>query len=285
MMDTEAWLAAIRGLAALGTMRLKFQGGEPTLRPDFRTLSAAARKAGLITAVITNGRNIVRHPDLLDAIDEVVVSLDSPTPEVHDRLRGAGSHEDAVAALELARERHAHVFVVMVASQANLFLVESMLAFCEARGIRLHVQPVLFGRDAFDDGARAIGLSPGQMRDLHQTLARWKKDGRKLLFSSRAYAQVARWEDFAVLTTNCDGRSKCMAGKFYVHIETNGDIWPCAQHGAHFRPKNILTDGLEEALRNARGHDCADCFSVYLNERKAVFGLNPRAIVEVVRRG
>ena len=32
LMSTEQWLSTIRGLARLGTMRIKFQGGEPTLR-------------------------------------------------------------------------------------------------------------------------------------------------------------------------------------------------------------------------------------------------------------
>src|SRR4030042_5311764 len=30
MMTTEQWLETIRGLASFGTMRIKFQGGEPT---------------------------------------------------------------------------------------------------------------------------------------------------------------------------------------------------------------------------------------------------------------
>ncbi len=76
-----------------------------------------------------------------------------------------------------------------------------------------------------------------------------------------------------------------MAGKSYIHIEPNGDVHPCAFHGADFAPKNIIKDGLEEALRHTRRHNCGDCFTVYLNERKAVFGLKPAALREVIRRG
>ena len=42
--------------------------------------------------------------------------------------------------------------------------------------------------------------------------------------------------------------SACMAGRFYIHIEPNGDVHPCVQHGADFTPKNIVRDGLEAAL-------------------------------------
>lgn len=284
-MDTDQWLKIIRGLAALGTMRIKFQGGEPTLRHDFRTLCEAAKKKGLITAVITNGQNLAGCPERLDYLDEMVVSLDSPTSEIHDRLRGRGTHIEAVAALDLARARGVRAYVVMVASRANVAEVQPMLDFCERRGLKLHVQPAIFGRDAFDDGARDLGLGPDEMRELHRALAGWKRRGRGLMFSARTYAGVARWPDYGVLTRRSSGPSGCMAGRFYIHIEANGDVWPCAQHGADFIPKNAVQDGLEEAVRHVRRHNCGDCFTAYLNERKAVFSLKPRALLGVVRRG
>jgi hypothetical protein len=76
-----------------------------------------------------------------------------------------------------------------------------------------------------------------------------------------------------------------MAGRFYVHLEANGDVWPCQQHGAEWKPLNAARDGLDAALRHARGHDCGDCWAAYLNERKLLFGLRPAAVAEWVRRG
>ncbi len=76
-----------------------------------------------------------------------------------------------------------------------------------------------------------------------------------------------------------------MAGKSYIHIEPNGDVHPCGIHGADFAPKNIIKDGLKEALRHTQRHNCGDCWTAYLNERKAVFGLRPSAVHEVIRRG
>ena len=285
LMTTDQWRTVIRDLGTLGTLRIKFQGGEPTLRADFRDLCAEAQRAGMITAVTTHGLNIAAHPDLLDHLDEVVVSLDSPTSEFHDRLRGAGTQAGAVRAIDLARERGRRTFAVMVVCRENYAALEPMLEFCERRGIRLHAQPVLFGRAPFDDQARHLALTDEQIRTMHQRLAGWKRQGRALLFSEWAYQKVAGWPDHEVLTTPSEGESPCMAGKVYVHIEANGDVWPCGQHGADFGPKNILQHGLVEALRHVRHHDCGDCFSAYLNERKALFGLRPAALLEIARRG
>jgi MoaA/NifB/PqqE/SkfB family radical SAM enzyme len=286
LMTTRQWLETLEGLAALGTLRIKFQGGEPTLRRDFKELCAASRRLGLLTAVVTNGSRLVEQPDLFDELDEVVVSLDGPVADLHDKHRGAGTHAIAVEALRLARSNGRPAFAVMVATRESYASVEATLDFCEAMDVGLHVQPVLFGRDKFDDSSRnEIELEASQIRDLHRRLAGWKRAGRRLMFSADVYERVTAWPDYTVLTTTSSGRSDCMAGRFYVHIEANGDVWPCVQHGADFSPGNIVKDGLEGALRQAQTHNCGDCFTAYLNERKDAFGLKPRALLEVFRRG
>jgi MoaA/NifB/PqqE/SkfB family radical SAM enzyme len=285
LLTTDQWRAAIRGLAALGTLRIKFQGGEPTLRPDFRELCAEAQAAGILTAVVTNGYGIADSPALLDHLHEVVVSLDSPRPEVNDELRGPGCFERASRALALARERGVRAFVNMVLTQRNLPDLEAMLEFCEARGARLNGQPVSFGALFYDDRARALGLSGEQTHEVHRRLAAWKRAGRAVMFSAAAYEKVLSWADHATLTVPSAEASGCMAGKDYVHIEPNGDVHPCVLHGGPFEPRNIVSDGLEAALSHAQRHHCGDCWSAYLNERKLVFGLRPAALLEVVRRG
>jgi MoaA/NifB/PqqE/SkfB family radical SAM enzyme len=116
-------------------------------------------------------------------------------------------------------------------------------------------------------------------------LVEWKRQGRGLLFSTGSYEKAAGWPDPNELTVRSAGESSCMAGKDYIHIEPNGDVHPCGLHGAEFSPKNIIEDGLEEALRHVKRHNCGDCWMPFLNERKAVFSLKPAALREVIRRG
>jgi MoaA/NifB/PqqE/SkfB family radical SAM enzyme len=285
LMTTEQWTAAIRGLGALGTMRIKFQGGEPTLRPDFRTLSAQAQAAGIFTAVVTNGLQFAARPDLLDHLDEVVFSLDSATPAHTDRMRGAGVHARAVEGIDIARARGLRLFINMVVTAQTVDEIEPMLDFCEARGIGLNAQPVVFGRKYYDDGARPYALSDEQVRTMHRRLSDWKRQGRALMFAASTYENVLDWTDYGEISRRSPNGSSCMAGEFYVHIEPNGDVHPCAQHTADFRPKSIARDGLEAALAHVQRHDCRDCFSAYLNERKALFGMRPAALWEMARRG
>lgn len=286
LLTTAQWQDIIRGLGALGTLRIKFQGGEPTLRTDFRALCTAARAAGILSAVVTNGLRIAEEPALLDDLDEVVFSLDSTDAERNDAQRGPGAHAAVMRGIEAARARGVRTYVNMVVTRATLGDIEAMLDFCAARNIGVNVQPVVFGRVYYDDQARALGLSAAELVAMHRQLAAWKRAGRPLMFSPASYEKVVRWPDHDRLNTPSDGPSSCMAGRFYVHIEPNGDVHPCGIHGApSFQPKNAVRDGLEAALHHVRVHDCGDCYAPYTNERKALFAMRPGALRELVRRG
>jgi len=286
VLPTRTWVEIIRGLGRLGTLRIKFQGGEPTLHPGFRELCDAARAAGIRAAAISNGIRIAEDPTLLDPLDELVVSLDALRPELHDRARGPGSHAKAVAALLAARARGMPAYAVMVFTRENVGELEDLLGFCEAHGIGFHAQPVVFGRPPYDEKARHLALDEESLRRVHRRLAALRRAGRPLMFAAETYERASRWPSHEHLTVPSDGDSPCMAGRSYVHLEPNGDVWPCGQHGDEtFVPRNAVADGLEAALRNASRHRCGDCYSAYLNERKAVFGLRPHALLQLARRG
>ncbi len=284
-MSTEDWCEIFEKLVAVGTLRIKFQGGEPTLRADFRTLSEAARTAGLVTAVVTNGSAIAARPSLLDSLDEVVVSLDAFKPEQHDRFRGAGSHAAALTALRHARQRGVRAYVNMVVHRETLAELEPMLELCEENGFGLNAQAVMFGHDYQDSNAEGLRLPQEVESKMHRKLAEWRRAGRPIMFSAGSYERTARWPDYRTSTVRSDGPSSCMAGRFYIHIEPNGDVHPCGMHVGRFEPANILRDGFEAALDRARVHDCGDCSLAYLNERKATFALRPSALVQILRRG
>ncbi|HEY6424923.1 MAG TPA: radical SAM protein, partial [Pseudonocardiaceae bacterium] len=101
----------VRRLAAealdAGVSELLLTGGEPFLLPDLDEVVAACT-AALPTTLLTNGmlwhgRRLAR----LQRMDRnrlvLQVSLDSATPELHDRHRGAGSWARAVAGIRIAQ--------------------------------------------------------------------------------------------------------------------------------------------------------------------------------------
>ena len=285
LMTTAQWIGILRDLRRLGTLRIKFQGGEPTIKPDFLEICWEARNLGIITSVVTNGLQVARQPELLDPIMEVVVSLDSLRREVNDFMRGEGAYEGARRTLELSLEKGHKTYVNMALCRKNFEDLEAMLAFCENKGIRMNAQPIKFGVEYYDEGARELALSSDQIRDFHRRMIEWKKQGRSIMFSARSFQKALDWPDLTQNAIKSEGCSYCMAGKYYFHIDPDGDVIPCIPNVADFTPKNILKDGLVEALKHVRRHNCGDCWSPYLNERKDLFNLKPTAILEFFRRG
>ncbi len=284
LMSTAQWQSVLAELGQLGALRIKFQGGEPTLRSDFAELARSARRAGIRTGVTTNGQRMAEEPELLDEVDEVVFSLDAAEPEINDRLRGQGTHEKVMTAISEAKARDRLVVINMVVSRETLPQVEPMLEMCETRGLLFNAQPMVVAWHYADFGASELALDNGEIRQLHQQLATWKRAGRPMIFSAKTYERSARWSDYSRLKETSEQPSKCVAGRDYFHIEPNGDVYPCGFFAAEsFTPLSAVKD-LKAALRNARTHHCADCWHAYLNERKAAFGLQPAAIWQVLSR-
>lgn len=284
ILTTAQWRTIVRRLGKLGTLRLKWQGGEPTLRNDFDELCAEVKHAGILCAVVTNGLLIADNPALLNHVDEVVLSLDSLRPEPNDAVRGAGVNARVLKAIDVSLSRGKATFINMVVSRDSWDDLEPMMQFCEERGIGLNAQPIVQGRAVYSERAVPFMLENAQVRELYRRLAAWRRAGRPLMFAAATYEKAAAWDDYGVLARRSEGTSSCPMGSFYVHVEANGDVFPCVQQGADFTPKNFVRDGVDEALRHARFHNCGDCFSAYLNERKAIFGLRPHAVMEFLRR-
>jgi radical SAM protein with 4Fe4S-binding SPASM domain len=81
----------------LGVLSLDFTGGEFLLDPDWRSYVEAARAAGMLVTVHSNGTLIKDETARVLTelgVASVQVSLDSHRPEIHDRSRG---HRGALA--------------------------------------------------------------------------------------------------------------------------------------------------------------------------------------------
>jgi pyruvate-formate lyase-activating enzyme/TusA-related sulfurtransferase len=96
-----------REAIALGVDEIFITGGEPFLLDDIGEMITACAAAAP-TTVLTNGMLLVgRRLDVLRALPRervtFQISLDSPTPDLHERHRGAGSWAKALRGIDNAR--------------------------------------------------------------------------------------------------------------------------------------------------------------------------------------
>ena len=123
-----------------------FLGGEPTLHPDLPAAVRGARSLGYASVTIdTNG--YLFH-DILDRVSPSEVdffsfSLDGPTPEVNDPIRGAGSFLSCTKGLKAAKARHFNVSLIYTVSADNLHALERMPPLLAELGVdRFFIQVI-----------------------------------------------------------------------------------------------------------------------------------------------
>jgi pyruvate-formate lyase-activating enzyme/TusA-related sulfurtransferase len=123
--------------AELGVSEIFVTGGEPFLLPDIGKILAACAAAAP-TTVLTNGMLFAgRRLETLLSLPRdrltLQISLDSPTPERHDRHRGTGSWARACRGIERARSEGFRVRLAStVATDAE---AEEFRHFLDARQI------------------------------------------------------------------------------------------------------------------------------------------------------
>ena len=282
-LTTEQHRRVLGEFARLGAVRIKFLGGEPLLRPDVDALVTETRRLGLRAAMVTNGLLVPQHFETVRKLDEIIISIDG-SEAVHDRQRGAGTWKKVMAAIELCAEAKLDFFLSAVVTRESQGDVDWLIALARRLGVMVNFQIPQSNPEMYGPGAREWMPSPEDIRAILGRVTAAKEAGAPVLFSTRSYRHTIGWRDYAVERLERPGEvSPCTAGRYFLQVEPNGDVYPCVLHIGHFTPKNVVRDGVEEAWRHAQRHSCFDCYNTWLNENRAIFDLSPSILANFWR--
>lgn len=274
----ETHLGVLSELARLGAVRVKFLGGEPLLSADLPQLVAAVKSHGMRAAVVTNGFLIPLRMELMRQFDEIVISIDG-SEAAHDAQRGRGTWKKVMAAIEACSSAGFDFFLSAVVTRDTMGEVDWLLDTARRYKVSVNFQIPQFNPEMYGAGAKEWLPQPDEIRALIGRIIEAKESGAPVLFSSRSYGRTLQWEDFSRERDVRPGEaSPCTAGKYFLQIEPNGDIYPCVLQIGSFVPKNAFRDGVETAWRHASSHSCFDCYNTWLNENRAIFDLHPAVL-------
>jgi Fe-coproporphyrin III synthase len=112
------------------TANLVFLGGEPTMHPDLPAAVKEARRLGYASITIdTNG--YLFHDILAKVspreVDVFSFSLDGPSAEVNDAIRGPGCFDQCSSAIRRAKARGFGTSLIYTVSTHNLSVLEKMV--------------------------------------------------------------------------------------------------------------------------------------------------------------
>lgn len=84
----DTLISIINKLSDLNFEWITLWGGEPLLHPDIDELIIYAKNKNLKVQIITNGSLLNNHIEIVSKyVDNLVVSIDSGLPEIHDKIR------------------------------------------------------------------------------------------------------------------------------------------------------------------------------------------------------
>jgi mycofactocin biosynthetic radical S-adenosylmethionine protein MftC len=239
-LSTEQCEAVIDELQRMQVFYVNIGGGEPTIRPDFWHLLQYAVDHQVGVKFSTNGVRItperaefLASPACGGYVD-VQISLDGATPEVNDYVRGPGSYDMAITALEnLAAAGFKDVKISVVVTRQNVTQLDEFKALADSYGATLRLtrlRPSGRGADVWDE----LHPLPEQQRTLYDWLI---AKGENVLTGDSFFHLAAFGEPLP-------GLNLCGAGRVVCLIDPIGDVYACpfAIHD-NFHAGNLLTDG------------------------------------------
>jgi mycofactocin biosynthetic radical S-adenosylmethionine protein MftC len=219
-LSTAECKTVIDELERMQVFYVNIGGGEPTVRNDFWELVEYATAHRVGVKFSTNGSRItpqvatrIAASDYLD----VQISLDGATVEVNDRVRGAGSFDAAVGAMECLAEAGVQGFKVsVVCTRENLGQLDEFKAIADRFGAQLRLtrlRPSGRGADVWDE----LHPLPEQQRELHEWLIGHGED----VLTGDSFFHLSAFG------TSLPGLNLCGAGRVVCLIDPVGDVYAC----------------------------------------------------------
>jgi len=265
-LTTKECYATCEGLAGIGCRDVALMGGEPLLRDDFPTVGNCIKDLGMNLNVVTNGTLLEKHIDTLERLEPKVVgvSLDGMR-ESHETIRGKGTWDKTLGAIELLRGRDIQTTVITTVSKINFKDLPRMKDLIQGKGINWQIQ---------------VAMPFGNF-DRSQMLSKEEFYASALFIAKQRI--VNRFEDMPVIGAHCYGYHSevlpgcrwtgCQAGTSIMGITSNGGIVGCLSMGNdRFIEGNVRDRPLKDIWQDQRafaynrhftakdlGENCASC--------------------------
>lgn len=215
---------------------LVYTGGEPLMRPDLFELLRHSMKAGMTNVIATNGTLITE--DVAFKLREAgvvgaAVSLDSCKDSIHNYIRNNDNAFNlAMRGMRALKKAGILLQINVTAMDYNFASLDELieLADREGSGIMLMYQLVPVGRGS---SIQEAALDINENKKLLKTIALKQRDVSTLI---EPVAGPQYWPYLMEQKGKTDGFwlklaeqifHGCAAGRGFVYIKANGDVWPC----------------------------------------------------------
>lgn len=250
-MPPGQWFRIIRELAAAGCQRISFTGGEPLAYEGIFDLAYEGHRRGLHLTLNTNGLLVPEKISLIArAFDKVIISLDGDR-EIHDSLRGAGSYDAVIRAVQNLSMASVPIEFYAVVASDSTEAIEAVLDMARRFGTRVTFQPASAEMLAGLGNSGTIDLEA--IRKALELVILAKDRGRPVANSRTGL--LALMEDPFPLNFSCIGNL------LFCRIEPNGVMRVCGRDPQPCESINVENQPVSEAFKQLKQPSCGVCRS------------------------
>ena len=236
-LSTEQAKAVLDELAALQVFYINIGGGEPMIRRDFFEIVEHSIANNIGVKFSTNGAFIdKKNAERLAAMDylDIQISLDGTDAVTNDAVRGKGSYDTAIRAMDNLKAAGFGQFKIsVVVTRHNVDQLDEFKALADSYGAQLRItrlRPAGRGADTWDE----LHPTNAQQRQIYNWLL---AHGENVLTGDSFFHLNAFGESLP-------GLNLCGAGRVVCLIDPIGDVYACpfVIHDT-FKAGNVLEDG------------------------------------------
>ncbi|MFC1705183.1 radical SAM protein, partial [Nanoarchaeota archaeon] len=227
---------------------------------DLPEILEYAKEKGLITLLNTNGTKLSN--EIVSFIDRVSLSLDGPE-DVNDNIRGKGSYQEVIDAINLCKETKVPASFTFVINKRNINKVKDILSIGKAYKTKVNFQPMLEKQLGMSTNAKSLP-SKREVREVIQFLIEKKKKG--------AYVGNSLGGLKHFLTYPSGELRGCISGKVYLRLSQNGHIQPCGscKISSGLKISEIENSKIYNLLNRP---ECKECWCSNLVELNRIYNL------------
>ncbi|MBU0547661.1 MAG: radical SAM protein [Candidatus Omnitrophica bacterium] len=243
-LSTEQWMGVIKDASRLGAQTVVFSGGEPLLREDIFELISFTKKNNLNACVTSNGHLIDEQAAFnlsASGVNVVNISIEG-TKETHDYLRGHGSFDKAIAALDNLRKYKIEATVASTVSRLNykdLLYVLEVAKNSGATTVRLQPFNIIFLKDC--KRQTEFLIDKRDIQQIEDVIKRFVSISKEYKISTNPASYLFKIP--AYLTGDNSVTYNCGALWYSCPINPNGDVFPCWIEGANNKLVGNVKEG------------------------------------------
>lgn len=270
----EEVVKGLKILSKAGVTSVAFSGGEPTLHPHLAKFIKITNELGMFPAIATNGYTLSNEYVCNKFIDAglkfVQISIDGLNPQTHGKFRGVdGAWEKAIQAVRNCVDTDLFVEVATTVTEHNFKEIPEMIDLMRDMGVDWFM---IYNFIPTGKGENIAGMDISPQKRLKLLKTAYTENGKgkmQILSTAPQYAMVAEslaCNDNPIIPTHfynpkysnplvkqlADFIGGCGAGRFYMSVEPNGDLYPCVffPHNDEVKLGNLLKDDFEYVWKN-----------------------------------